>query len=128
MRTFDSLPDNWQEIILDNMSGGKLKTEVLKLLGISPGAHKRFYEENEEYAMIFDQGKLLSEAWWDETGRNNIGNKHFNHGLYIFIMKSVFKRRDNHGFQPPARDEFADNEERTRIKEKYKTNDAKALQ
>jgi hypothetical protein len=120
MKKFTEIREDWKDIVINNMSEGKHRTEVLKMLNISKSTHDRFYEEVPEYAETFDMGKLLCEAWWDETGRTNIGNKSFNHGLYIFIMKSVFKRRDNPGFVQPTKDEYADEIEKARIRNKFK--------
>jgi hypothetical protein len=128
-KNFEDLPEDWKDLIIDNMSNGVHKSEVFKILNITPGVHNRFYEEHQEYADVFDQGKMLLEAWWDKTGRENIDKKTFNHGLYIFIMKSVFKRRDNPGYVTPSKDEFANDGEKERIREQYRNKEnSKSLQ
>lgn len=116
------LPENWKETAISLMTEGAHMTKVLKELGISRTTHYGLCDSNDEYRETIEQGKLLSEAWWTEQGRENVKNKNFNNTLFIFMMKAVFKWKDNHG-QAKDDNDLPSEEENRAIRDKFRNKD-----
>lgn len=122
MKTLKNLPKDWQETVMAMGGEGKLPTEIVKSLGISWTLHRRFREQEEEYRDVFERSRLAAEAWWDQMGRENVDKpaKEFNATLYIWIMKSVFKRRDIDPVVRAGQEGMADEDQKRAIRDKYK--------
>lgn len=92
---FKKLPKDWKQIISDLMSNGAHQVEVMRELGVNYRTHAKFIKEHEDYRDAIEEGKLLSEAWWFRTGRENLNNKKsFDTTGWIFTMKAVFGLRE----------------------------------
>lgn len=117
---FEKLPVDWKERFKEIMGNGGHMVEVMKDLGITYRTHARFMKDHEEYKEAVEEGKLLCEAWWYKTGRDNLKNKkEFDNGMWIFTMKAVFGLRetislDSKGSALPRKEDEA------AILEKYK--------
>lgn len=123
MKTLKNLPKGWKDRVLAMGDEGKLPTEIIKELGITQYLHNKFKSAYPEYSEVFELSRLSAEAWWDKMGRENVDkpSKEFNATLYIWIMKSVFKRRD---MDPVVRVDGsvqADDAQKQAIRDKYKT-------
>lgn len=88
------LPENWKEIILENMSVGASQIEVMAKLGISRTVWDRFLDEEPEFIAIVEQGTGLCEAWWMTEARNNLYNHKFQTVLWYMNMKNRFGWKD----------------------------------
>lgn len=92
-------PDHYEEWMCDKavelMREGASKTEVAAELGL--GSKQMLYDYVKKYPQFQDaikKGELLSEAWWERHGRQNIVNKEFNSTLWYMNMKNRFKWSD----------------------------------
>ena len=77
-------------IIEKMMKQGASQIEVMAELRICKETFYRWIDENEEFSRSLALGKLLSQAWWERTGRNNLENKKFNHRGWYMNMKNRF--------------------------------------
>jgi len=129
MKTIKNLPKDWKDR-LEQMGGeGKLPSEMIKGLGITRYLHKKFMMEHDEYRDAYENAVSSSESWWDEEGRSNINTppKSYNTTLYIWIMKSVFKRRDSDVVVKVRDNGLADEDEQRAIREKYKAEERDSI-
>lgn len=94
--TLESLPKNWEEIIIQKMGEeGLAIVEILAEFGISREVHARFKRDYEDYKEAFVLGETLCEAWWIGQGRKNLTNaRGYNVGIWCFNMKNKFGWRD----------------------------------
>jgi hypothetical protein len=115
-KTFDDLPENWREIVIEIMSDGRSMERALKELGISYTVHKRFTQEDEEYADIFDYGKVLFAAYWSDWLRENPEGKS---RIPTFMLTAVagWREYDTPEKKDPSRKEPAPQED---YEQKYK--------
>ena len=72
---------------------GYADVEIMKLMGTTK---EKFYElmsNDPKFREFIEMGRVLSEAWWMEQGRNNLKAKQgerFDTALYTFITKNRF--------------------------------------
>lgn len=93
------LPDGWYNDILDMYSHGASDVEVKayiydKRKSFSNDLWNRWLEEEQEFSETIKVGKMLSEAWWNKNGRENLQNKEFNYTGWYMNMKNRFGWRD----------------------------------
>jgi len=95
--TIEDLPKNWRELVIEGMGSGMSVIEAVRqfgLKGYSREIHARMCVDYTEYHETFEEGKMLSEAFWIAQGRENLHNNKFNNTLWIFNMKNRFAWRD----------------------------------
>lgn len=92
-------PDHYEpwmcEKVIELMKNGASKTEVAAELNF--GCKQMLYDyvqKYQEFADAVKKGELLSQSWWEKTGRNNISNREFNSALWYMNMKNRFGWRD----------------------------------
>jgi len=85
---------DFNSTILELMAQGASKVEVAATIGISRDTLYRWTKEYDEFSDTIKEGELLSEAWWQRKGRENIENKGFNSTLWYMNMKNRFGWRD----------------------------------
>lgn len=85
---------NWPQLVLDAYGEGKSDLAVCKILGISRKKFMDAYSRNNSFRELVDYGRELSEAWWEDKARENIGNKNFNTNLYKAYMQQKFDWSD----------------------------------
>lgn len=93
-KTLKDLPENWRDIIIDEMSEGASLAEIHALLDISADVRIRMEKEIPEFHDAIKKGKRLSEQWWQKKGRENLENKDFSATLWYMNMKNRFGWRD----------------------------------
>lgn len=76
--------------IVKIMSRGCGLAQVGKELGCTPERIGQLAKENKDLFRALEQGKALSQAWWEEKGRTNLKDKKFNVGLYTLFMSNKF--------------------------------------
>ena len=76
------------------MREGASQIEVMAELRICKETFYRWIDENEEFSKSLALGNLLSQAWWEKTGRVNLENKKFNHRAWYMNMKNRFQWSD----------------------------------
>ena len=123
---FEDLPDNWEEIIEEKSSEGGFVKEILAEFRIPVSAHNRFMKENPEYRNAIDMGRLVSNAWWLETGRDGISKPkaEVNTGTYAFIMKAIWGYSDRGGKVDDGTDEPKDDLKMDEVVEKFRNPEA----
>jgi len=93
-RTLKSLPVDWYDYILSEMSEGASLQEIKAHFDISNTLHERWMGEEPEYKETIKRGKELSEAWWQKQGRVHLQNKEFSATLWYMNMKNRFGWKD----------------------------------
>lgn len=99
-KTIDILPDNWQTEITNLYENGASDVEIRAYLAkscktFSDDLWQRFIEEEPEFSRTIKKGKLISNAWWEKQGRENLKDKSFNPTLWYMNMRNRFGWRDN---------------------------------
>jgi hypothetical protein len=103
------LPEDWEELVLAEYREGNGDVAVRALLAemrLSVGAcnkygtmskrlFDRWYEEIPEFQEVIDNGRTLSEAWWEKLGKDaSAGKAQIAPAMWIFNMKNKFGWRD----------------------------------
>lgn len=91
------------EIIIEMMKEGASIVEVCSKIGIPRATlytwlDKKSPNYKEHLAEVVQEGKELSQGWWERQARENLDNKSFNAALWFMNMKNRFKQdwRDKH--------------------------------
>lgn len=85
----DSLPKEWYKDVLALYKEGASDVEIKALIyewrgSFSNDLWDRWLREEPEFSETIRAGRLLSEAWWNRSGRENLVNREFNfHGWYM---------------------------------------------
>lgn len=93
-KTLKSLPDNWEQIITDEMSEGASLAEINALLDVCPDTRLNLQKKYSEFNEAIKKGERLSELWWQRKGRSNLENKEFSYVGWYMNMKNRFGWRD----------------------------------
>lgn len=93
-RTTKDFPENWKEMIIEKMSHGASKEELILVLGIGHDTFYRLKKEEKVFQDTIKRGEELCKAWWMEVGRINIENKNFSPVLWYMNMKNRFGWKD----------------------------------
>ena len=94
-----SLPDNWHEEVLELYSEGAADVEIKALIyqwrgTFSCDLWNRWMKEDEEFSITIKKGRMLSESWWNKSGRKNLKSKEFSYTGWYMNMKNRFGWRD----------------------------------
>jgi len=94
-----SLPDNWHEEVLELYSEGAADVEIKALIyqwrnNFSNNLWDRWMEEEQEFWETIKKGRMLSESWWNKSGRKNLKEKDFSYTGWYMNMKNRFGWRD----------------------------------
>lgn len=94
-----SLPDNWHEEVLELYSEGAADIEIKALIyewrgTFSCDLWNRWMKENDEFSVTIKKGRMLSESWWNKSGRKNLKEKDFSYTGWYMNMKNRFGWRD----------------------------------
>ena len=97
-------------IVIELMGQGASKTEVAAKLGISKDTLWAWCDPekptfSQEFSDSIKEGEILSEAWWEQQGRENLV-EHFqgpklNATLWFMNMRNRFKWSNDQPAQPP---------------------------
>ena len=97
--SLESLPDNWHEEVLELYSEGAADVEIKALIyqwrsNFSNNLWDRWMEEEQEFWETIKKGRMLSESWWNKSGRKNLKSKDFSYTGWYMNMKNRFGWRD----------------------------------
>ena len=89
----------YKKEIADNLpkmfENGESVVEVCVALGISRETFYDWCDKHKEFKRGYEQGLLLSQAWWERLGRaGSLGSQKINPATWIFNMKNRFKWTD----------------------------------
>lgn len=86
------LDKGWQDTVIELMTEGGSKAEVIAILNISNDLHYRWMSDEEEYSETIKKGEVLSQGWWEKHARNAATgvNKDANATMMIFNLKNRF--------------------------------------
>lgn len=95
---FDLSP-GWHEPILQMYSEGAADIEIKAHIFYKRGSFSnslwdRWLEEEPEFSETIKVGRMLSEAWWVETGRKKLDWKDFSYTGWYMNMKNRFGWKD----------------------------------
>lgn len=90
-----SLPKDWHKDVLDLYQEGASDSEIKAMIYRWRGAFSnnlwdRWMDEEEEFWETIRMGRLLSEAWWNRNGRENLWTREFNYQGWYMQMKNRF--------------------------------------
>ena len=77
-------------ILEEMMREGASQIEVMAKLKITKETFNNWINEHEEFSESLDIGKVLSQAWWEKLGRDNMTNPKFKHPFWHMNMKNRF--------------------------------------
>lgn len=94
-----SLPDGWHDEVLELYSEGAADVEIKALIygwrnNFSNNLWDRWMEEEQEFWETIKKGRMLSESWWNKSGRKNLKDKDFSYTGWYMNMKNRFGWRD----------------------------------
>lgn len=90
------LPVDWYKQILNEYSEGASDVEIRAMVmdwlddSFSFDLWDRWLKEEIEFSETIKKGRLLSESWWNKTGRKNLGTKEFSYTGWYMNMKNRF--------------------------------------
>ena len=86
------------ERVLALMAEGASQAEVARELGVSRSLWYRWREQDPEFAAVLEEGLWRAQGWWERQGRVHLGNREFNHVLWMMNVKNRFPSdwRDRH--------------------------------
>lgn len=93
-KTVKDLLPNWKELIINKMSQGASKEELILELGISWDLFWRLRDEEKEFSVTIKKGEELCKAWWMKKARENLSDKNFSAVLWYMNMKNRFGWKD----------------------------------
>lgn len=104
------LPDGWKEEILSMYENGAsdtiVKKHIIKLRGkFSNHLWNTWLRENTEFAETVETGRVLSQAWWEERGKD-LEAKGFNTTLWYKNMQNRFGWSDDKKDSTPIKVEL----------------------
>lgn len=96
----DSFPENWQEIILELSAKGASEVEIRAELCMRGGKFSKntwteLKRREEELKEVIEQAHMLSQAWWERTGRENLKTPYYNVAMWCANMNNRFGWQNN---------------------------------
>lgn len=93
------LPEGWYNTVLSLYKEGASDVEVKAWIYEQRGSFsndlwERWLKEEPEFSETIKVGKMLSEAWWQKSGRRELQNPKFNYTGWYMNMKNRFGWRD----------------------------------
>jgi len=96
----DTLPNNWQEVIIEAYAEGCSDVEVKAIIfkwrgSFSNDLWDRWMREEPQFSETIKQGKVLSQAWFEREGRTSLRDKDFSYTGWYMQMKNRFGWADS---------------------------------
>jgi len=93
-RLEETMPTEWEKIMLDAGRNGRHITQFLIELGISWDGHHSLLKRNKKYSEAFQEYQKLCEQWWFNKAHQSMDESEgagFNTRLWQVIMTNKFK-------------------------------------
>jgi len=112
------LPNGWQDVIFEMYKEGASQVEVKAQIyewrgSFSNDLWDRWIKEETQFSEVIKVGVMLSQAWWEKTGRTNLkSGKDFSYTGWYMNMKNRFgwkDRRDETSGDKPIDNKFTVN-------------------
>jgi len=78
----------YAKTLLRVMSEGGSIYSVAREIGCAEGTIRRWAEDHPDFALALEVGRDMSRGWWEDIGRDNLGNKDFNSTLWMMNMSN----------------------------------------
>lgn len=93
------LPEGWYNEVLSLYKSGASDVEVKAWIYEQRGSFsndlwERWLKEEDQFSETIKVGKMLSEAWWQKTGRTSLADKDFSYTGWYMNMKNRFGWKD----------------------------------
>lgn len=107
---WDGKERSFEEVVLDSYAQGGSDTDLKLIVRANTPhylSHKlwdRWLKEEPEFLELLEEGRALSQAWWENVGKDYTvytqgkGYKRIDHNIWRLNMKNRFKWTDRHEF------------------------------
>jgi hypothetical protein len=90
----ETLPENWEEMIISEMKEGAALQEIKAMFNISEDLFYRWMEEEPDFSEAIKRGIKLAEGWWMGEGRKSLRDKDFSYTGWYMNMKNRYNWAD----------------------------------
>lgn len=97
--TLDSLPENWEEVIIQLYKEGGSDEEAKAIIAEMRGTFsndlwERWMLDEPKFSEAIKSGRMFAQGWWMHKGRKSLENPAFSYTGWYMNMKNRFGWRD----------------------------------
>jgi hypothetical protein len=97
--TLDSLPENWEEVIIQLYKEGGSDEEAKAIIAEMRGTFsndlwERWMLDEPKFSEAIKSGRMFAQGWWMHKGRKSLENPTFSYTGWYMNMKNRFGWRD----------------------------------
>ena len=92
LKELETKVPEWRKTLLGLYDQGASDREVMRELGLTPGAFEVLYNDmiESDFRELVDIGHVYAHAWWEGQGRKNLTTRGYNTSLWTINMKNRF--------------------------------------